>query len=206
MAVIKSGKSSNLLTVGPTSKAIRVGTYNSKGVEFSAPINEYYLAFNAVMVGAGTNNYFMLRGSNTKTLRITRIEFSMCYTGTLAANQNRVGVFRIPEGALANYTLGERDLTPNIVKEKSTLSASTITFASDYNLTGGPSTTLSVGVLTCYQTQFPRSVTGKNVFTNTPEGFSVILKPNQGLLISNSNLNVGSLGDVVSGNIYWEEY
>ena len=76
MATIKSGASTDVLTIGSTNKAARIEVYdargNSRGVKAT-----YRAATAAVLVAAaGTGLFFAMQGSSTKTVRIQRIKLS----------------------------------------------------------------------------------------------------------------------------------
>jgi hypothetical protein len=76
MAIIKSGATSDELTVDPTSKAARTSTYDSGGV-YIGPKATYRAAVLATVVAAaGAAMFFVISGSGTKTIRVQRIRFS----------------------------------------------------------------------------------------------------------------------------------
>lgn len=77
MAVIKSGASSDNLTVDPTSKAARVTLYDAAG-NLVAQKRTYRAATTAVLVPAVTVNvpWLVVRGSATQTMRLQRIQIS----------------------------------------------------------------------------------------------------------------------------------
>lgn len=77
MAVIKSGASTDNLTVDPTSKAARVTLYDSLGQAIVQKAT-YRAATTAVLVPAVTVNipWLIIAGSATKTVRVQRIQIS----------------------------------------------------------------------------------------------------------------------------------
>lgn len=77
MAVIKSGISSDNLTVDATSKAARVTLYDSLG-NLVAQKRTYRSATTAVLVPAVTVNvpWLIIKGSATQTMRVQRIQIS----------------------------------------------------------------------------------------------------------------------------------
>jgi len=76
MAQIKSGATSDLLTVDPTSKAARVVPYDSLG-RYRGTKATYRAATNATLVAAaGTGLFFVITGSATKTITVQRIVVS----------------------------------------------------------------------------------------------------------------------------------
>ena len=76
MATIKSGVSSDVLTIGTTSKAARVELYDSRGNNRGVK-RTYRAATTAPFVAAaGTGLFFVIEGSGTATIRIQRIRIS----------------------------------------------------------------------------------------------------------------------------------
>ena len=84
MALIKSGATSDLLTIDPTSKAARVSLYDKLG-NYRGVKATYQGATNAsVVAAAGTGLFFVITGSATKTVIVQRITAS-CPTLTAVA-------------------------------------------------------------------------------------------------------------------------
>lgn len=77
MAVIKSGASSDNLTVDATSKAARVSHYDTLG-NVTGQKATYRAATTAPLVAAVTVDvpWFIIQGSATKTIRVQRIQIS----------------------------------------------------------------------------------------------------------------------------------
>lgn len=76
MAVIKSGASTDVLTIDPTSKAARVSLYSSDGT-YNGEKASYRGASASVLAAVGsTAPFFAIQGSSTKTVRIQRISIS----------------------------------------------------------------------------------------------------------------------------------
>lgn len=77
MAVIRSGASSDNLTIDVTSKAARVTLYDSAG-NLVTQKSTYRAATTAVLVPAVTVSvpWLILQGSTTKTIRLQRIQIS----------------------------------------------------------------------------------------------------------------------------------
>lgn len=82
MAVIKSGASTDNMTVDVTSKAARVTKYDTRG-NVRAQKASYVAAITGTAAAAGTAPFFSLFGSATKTVRIQRIR--VCGTVGTAA-------------------------------------------------------------------------------------------------------------------------
>lgn len=72
MAVIKSGATSDQLTIDPTSKAARASQYASDGA-YRGPKATYRAATAAVLVApASAASFFIIEGSASKTIRLQR--------------------------------------------------------------------------------------------------------------------------------------
>lgn len=76
MAAIKSGASTDILTIDPTSKAARVSPYASDGTYVGEKAT--YRAATATLLAAPTSvaPFFVIYGSGSKTLRVHRISIS----------------------------------------------------------------------------------------------------------------------------------
>lgn len=86
MAVIKSGASSDQLTIDPTSKAARVTIYGSDG-GYGGERASYRAATTATVVAAaGSAMFFVIAGSASKTIKIWHIRVSGETLTTLAVN------------------------------------------------------------------------------------------------------------------------
>jgi len=76
MAVIKSGATSDQLTIDATSKAARVTLYDEAGNNLS-PRDTYRASTTAVFAAAaGTAPFFALYGSATKTIKVKKVVIS----------------------------------------------------------------------------------------------------------------------------------
>lgn len=85
MAVIKSGASTDQLTIDPTSKAARVSIYASDGTYVGQKATYRASTIGTITVVSGTAPFFTIYGSATKTIRIRRIWYSATIA-TAAAN------------------------------------------------------------------------------------------------------------------------
>jgi hypothetical protein len=84
MAVIKSGASSDQLSIDATSKAARVTLYSQDGL-YNGEKATYRAATTAsVVAAAGAAMFFVIAGSATKTIRVRRIRVSGDTLTTLA--------------------------------------------------------------------------------------------------------------------------
>lgn len=93
MAVIKSGSSTDELTIDATSKAARFTGYKIDGsVKPDYAVRNHYRACTAVVfaAAAGTAPFFAMQDSSTKTIRIISIHITGC-TLTAAAYVNVIG-------------------------------------------------------------------------------------------------------------------
>lgn len=73
MAVIKSGATTDQLTIDPTSKAARVTLYDSSG-NYQGKKQTYSASTTAAFAApAGTTSFFAIAGSSTKTIKIQKI-------------------------------------------------------------------------------------------------------------------------------------
>lgn len=70
MAIIKSGATSDLLTIDPTSKAARVTTYDSAGRELSVQSKATYAAAATFTPAATPTDIITIHGSATKNVRV----------------------------------------------------------------------------------------------------------------------------------------
>lgn len=77
MAIIKSGATSDLLTIDPTSKAARVTLYDSAGRETSLQSKPTYAAASTFAPAVTATDMITIHGSASKTVRVISI-----YVGT----------------------------------------------------------------------------------------------------------------------------
>ena len=86
MAIIKSGATSDQLTVDPTSKAARVTLYSTEGISQSEKATYGAATVGNVIAAAGALMFFVITGSGSKTLRVRKIRVSGDTLTTLAVN------------------------------------------------------------------------------------------------------------------------
>jgi hypothetical protein len=86
MAVIKSGASTDQLTVDPTSKAARVTLYDSDGTYTGKRATYRAATIGNVVAAAGAAMFFVIAGSGSKTIKIWHIRISGDTLTTLAVN------------------------------------------------------------------------------------------------------------------------
>lgn len=75
MAVIKSGATTDQLTIDATSKAARVTTYDTAGLSMIGK-NTYVATVTPTASAAGTGVLFNFKGSATKTVKVYRIRLT----------------------------------------------------------------------------------------------------------------------------------
>lgn len=85
MATIKSGASTDQLTIDPTSKAARVTLYDANGREVSPQSKATYMASGTFTPPATPSDMVKITGSATKTIRV--IAFIIVTTNTAAGSQ-----------------------------------------------------------------------------------------------------------------------
>lgn len=85
MAVIKSGASSDQLTVDPASKASRNTNYDSAGREISAQSKQTFMASGTFTPAATPSDIIKIIGSATKTIRV--VSLKLVTTNTAAGSQ-----------------------------------------------------------------------------------------------------------------------
>lgn len=85
MAVIKSGASTDQLTVDPTSKAARGTIYDSAARELSLQSKQTFMASGTFTPAATPTDLLKIVGSATKTIRVVSVE--LVTTNTAAGSQ-----------------------------------------------------------------------------------------------------------------------
>lgn len=85
MAIIKSGASTDQLTVDSTSKAARITNYDSTGRELSLQAKQTFMASSTFTPAATPTDLVIIEGSATKTVRV--ISFVITTTNTAAGSQ-----------------------------------------------------------------------------------------------------------------------
>ena len=200
---VKSGASTDVLTVDSTSKAARVTLYRSDGTEISNTTVSYLLPIPyqrlTAAVAAGSKIWAMRNGAS-KTMRIKRIYIGVSFDGSAASSTSCYQFMRF-SGATPS---GGTALTA--VKKKTSLGATTMADAR-YNYAAA----LTVTGIT-FETSFFEIGCQRQVNANIEaylvadqEGPDSIIElaPNEGLAI---NLYVAAvIGDGLGGYIEWEE-
>lgn len=139
---LKSGAASDLATVDPTSKALRVTTYNPDGTA-NAEKATYRASTIVPLAAAVTVNvpFFNILGSATKTITVKRITVSGM---TLTA----VGYFTINVEKLSTASSGGTSTTPVTVSLDSTNAAATAVVRA---YTAAPTKGVLVGIIASWR-------------------------------------------------------
>jgi len=217
MAVIKSGATSDLLTIDPTSKAARTSLYDSSGLELSGPPYGSYMAQidlrpGAIVAGASVALWSM-RNLSSRTAYLRRLKlFAGYFAATVTATVAQFGLARFrtatPTGGNAITVVPKRtsygssgvtDVRQIAPSATAGLTTTGVAFDAVFAFFGYPRqpvTTYGAG--------------GFMVSVDLPwkealEPFSAIeLAPNDGLAILIPNIATVA-GDFVNGMIEWDE-
>jgi len=209
MAQIKSGATSDLWTIDPTSKAGRVTLYDSSGNEVAKPpgTGSYILQIPngriTAAIGAGSTLWAMRNGA-TKTLSIRRVLLTIGFDGTGVATTSLFELVRFSTAAPTGGTA----ITANVVKKKNSYGASTL---ADARFNSGAA--LSV-VSVVFEAAFgmwgvPRGATGAVATVDARwrtglESYDTFnLAINEGIAIRCTVATV--IGDSFKGMIEWDE-
>ena len=133
MAIIKSGATSDTLTIDPTSKAARVTLYDSRGNSLGQKAS--YAASTAIKgtVLTGTGVWFAIYGSATKTVRVQRILATVTVAtaavyGDLVVSKRTVAISGGTSSALTRVPLDSNS------------SAATVSLVNTYSVAPTPGT------------------------------------------------------------------
>lgn len=204
MALIRSGATSDELTVDPTSKAARVTLYDSTGTKlFHEGADRYILRIPRMTGGtpAAGSTILAFRNLGAKKVRIRKIGICSSFAGTAAATTQS---YQLARFATATPT-GGTALT--VVKKRSSAAATTVT---DARFGGATQTALTVtGVV--FETPFAHVLCPRQNgyamwadfdFINKEEAFEIDV--NEGFAIQIELVAVA--GDSISGFIEWDEF
>lgn len=215
MAVIKSGASSDQLTIDAVAKAARVTLYESDGsLEHQIPLGSYfsdfYLRCGVITAGAGVAVWAMRNGSS-RTVRLQNLILAGGFTGTAAATES---VFTVKRFSTATPTGGVA-ITPN--KKDTTMSASAITDMRDIRGTDNATAGLTTAGVVFEPAPFIQSlvVPHQNVSVFLPlREFGIAGKKLKDDLVLNANeglavvLEAGNTvaGAFIQGLVEWREF
>lgn len=143
MAVIKSGASTDNLTIGVTNKAARVQLYDALGNDRGAKATYRAATVNQVVAAAGTVPFLTIAGSGSKTLIIQRITIS-------GMNLTAVAYVGIEVRKYSTASSGGTAVALVAVPLDSTSSASSATRLNVY--TAAPTAGTLVGTVACQRT------------------------------------------------------
>ena len=206
MAIITSGASADTLTIDPISKAARTTLYDSSGNEiYRYPTGSYSLdfvlgRFTAAMTGGSV---FAMRNGATRTIYIRKINLWVSFDGVAAASTQ---IFNFRRFGAATPS-GGTPILASIIKKDNAMAASAIADAR-YVITGTtPLTVTSV----IFEQPFCRSSLNRNSGAIANYGWKFFDKPaDQFVLAANEGIDLlisvtAVVGDVVVGNIEWDE-
>lgn len=204
MAVIKSGASSDQLTIDATSKAARNTRYDSTGREISFQGKQSFsVGIPAFTPPATPTDLFTITGSGTKTIRVISV--------IAGFTQTTAGVNRIYTVKRSTANSGGTSSAPTAVPHDSTNAAATATVLS---YTGNPSTGSLVGniaINNCYSPILATGTSGPN-YQVSPTGTvtellaqPVVLRGTGEVLAINFNGAALPTGLSVTGTITWIE-
>ncbi len=204
MAILKSGASSDLLTIDPTSNAGRSTLYRPDGsVVLAQPTGAYYLPIPSLplstAITAGSCILAMRNGAS-KIMRIKRIVLNVGFSGTVAATTSGFQLCRFATAAPTGGT------TLSAIKKRTTYGPSTIADAR-YNFAAALGVT---GV--AFETQFAeigcqRQLAARGVLYLIADLVTneivFEIQPSEGLAVKLGVVAV--IGDTLGGCIEWEE-
>lgn len=208
MALIQSGASADLLTVGATSKAARVEQYDSAGFEVQKPsTGSYMLPINLVhdnAMAAGETVWAMRYVTGALVAKIKRIRLTMGFNGTAAA---ATPAYRLVRFSAATPTGGT---AITVIKKRNSYAGSVVT---DARFDSSGVAGLTVAGVT-FETAFevfscPASVTGtvatRNIeFALPGERFGHFdLAAGEGLAIQMETASIA--GNTLAGGVEWDE-
>lgn len=209
---IKSGASSDLATVGATSKAVRLTPYDDAGNSL-AP-NELargevnVLVRQTATTAAGACVWGLRNSGSTRTIAILRIRYSMSFDGTGAASLMR---YEWVKGTGVTTFSGGTAVTPAIYKTSLTQGTHVDARVLDTGLTttgltaGGALYTSNWARLTFSATQ-AGGVSGEHILDFGQGGFGPLeLAQNEILCLRNGPTTASVVGDTVLGGVVFIE-
>lgn len=202
-ATIKSGASTDELSIDPASKAARVTIYDSLGNEVKASsADRFFLPISLpVFAVLAANSYvWAMRNGGTKTINIDKVLLALAFSGVAAAN---VSQFELVRFTTANMSGGTAfALGSNVPKKTTTGNNSTLQDAR-YNGAAALVTTGCVfEVQPVMQIGISRAVTSQSI-TQWLDNLDINLLPNEGIALRATAATV--VGDTVLGTIRWSE-
>lgn len=207
MAVqLRSGATSDLLTIDPVASAARATLYDDSGVALSPMVTGAYIAAMNVRatVTLTQHTLFAFRNSNTRTVYITRIYMIRAFDGTAPATGRTSNCTLLRFDGGGSYTGGTGSAT--IGKKKTSYGASAISsiiFNPGASLTtSGTVNTSSLMFLPVIHTTTSRTTSYDVRFNRSGDNVNkLVLRANEGLVIQQRS--VAGLG--IYGFIEWYE-
>jgi hypothetical protein len=200
MAVIRSGASSDELTIDATSKAARSTLYDSQGTELlPPPTGVYCLPFGFRLSAIASGKIWAIRNLGALTVYITRIQMAAAFDGVAAAS---TVIYNLMRFNLATPTGGT---TMTVVKKNNAFPSSVVTsaqFLSSAALTVAGITFEAAFANLCCQHQVNANALLDLTFLEHPSR-CFTLAPNEGLAVDLGAASVA--GDSLSGIVEWFE-
>lgn len=226
MAIIKSGVSTDVLTIDPTSKAARATLYDASGNVIGLATSAkqdtantslaaiqsslaggfsptdgtkatYAATVNALTTAASATNIVTINGSASKTVRVVKVLLS----GIQTASGNMTVLLR-------KQSTADSGGTPSSVTAVPHDSTSAAASATVNSYTGAPSAGSLVGVVVCKRVTFPSAATAFDspldfFIADIPAQAIVLRGVAQGLAISFNGVTL--TGGSVNATICWTE-
>jgi hypothetical protein len=208
MAIIKSGASTDNLTIDPTSKAARVTPYDSTGRELSPGIRQTFSVSGTFTPAATPTDILRITGSASKTVRVLSIFLTT--TNTAAGSQQYFLIKRSADNTTGTFVTGTS--TPY-----DSSNAAPTAVAGHYTANPGGLGS-AVGTIATYRVASPAAVPASFAGVNTNAGFelipahmnpalgqSIVLRGTAQILVVNFNGAALVAGQTHAYNIIWTE-
>ncbi len=208
---IKSGATSDLVTIGATSKALRVTMYDDNGMSIS-PAETFRGSANILVrqtaaTAAGVCVWAIHNSSAIKTVQVLRIKYHLSFDGTGAASLMR---YEWVKGTAVTVFSGGAAVTPAFLKTGISSAVSTVRVL-DTGLTttglvaGGAVDGANMARLTFSATQAGGIGVPQVLDFATVQGGPLELAQNEILCLRNGPANASVVGDTVLGSVQYLE-
>lgn len=205
MAIIKSGATSDQLTIDATSKAARITQYKTDGTLLKSETNKYMVtgSTSAIVAAAlAANTTLMsLRNGGTKNVHITR--FRLSFTPAT------VGTSALVAGSIAwqryNTATPTGGTTRTVAKKNTSYEASTVVDVRDSNAALTVTGVVFGDILA--QTHVPLMTTGGLFlwFNDLEDSDEIILAPNEGICLRTQVVMPGTQTWMYAYGLEWHE-
>ena len=200
-----SGASNSVVTVDPTSKAMRTGLYTSSGTpKFEEPLGSYMAPINMGQLGtpAAGSAIWAIRNGDEAILQIRRILVNVGYAGVAAATTQTWQFWKFRNATHAAGTIAQ------VVRKRTTDHFSRII---DFRqaITALTATGVVYEDNPFFAVSYPRQPAGPSFsssmeFTIARQEFDQIeIGPTEGIALR--VLVVGVAGDGIQGGVFWDE-